>query len=62
MRPRDPRVAWLAECEEADRLLAERMRTAMTASLPDPTRPAVNRLHYDVTATIGRLAAARLRL
>lgn len=58
----DERRAVIDECESADNALAARVVSALTLPLPETVTTALRQLQYDVTATLGRLAAVRARL
>ena len=59
---KDERRSLIEECELADSQLAGRLATALTAPLPEPASQAVRQIEYEVTASLGRLAAAKARL
>jgi uncharacterized protein (TIGR02284 family) len=58
----DERRALVEECEAADQGLANGLLTALRLPLPEPMAATLKRYQYEVTAAIGRLAAARMRL
>lgn len=58
----DERRTLVAECEAAENQLVARLATALALALPQQTAAILRRMHYDVTAALGRLAAAGARL
>lgn len=52
----------IEECEEADRRLAERMAEALALGPAAEQAEAIRRWQSDLTAALGRLAAAKARL
>ncbi len=62
MLAHDERRALIEECEAAEHALAERLVSALELDLPDATGDMLRRFQYDVTASLGRLAATKARL
>lgn len=58
----DERRALIEECETADQEFSQRLLTAQQLQLPDTVAARLKQYHFDVTAALGRLAAARMRL
>lgn len=58
----DERRSLIDECETADNALAARLVTALGVALPEATIEVLKRFQFDVTASLGRLAAAKARL
>jgi uncharacterized protein (TIGR02284 family) len=58
----DERRTLIADCEAAENGLAARLGTALTLELPQQTAAILRQMHYEVTAALGRLAAAGARL
>lgn len=58
----NPHRTFLYECEKADQQLSERFTTALTLPLPEATVALLRRMHFDVLAALGRIAAIRARL
>ncbi len=58
----DERRSLIQECEAADTNLTNRLAAALTVTLPEPVSRTVKQSEYEVTASLGRLAAAKARL
>lgn len=58
----DERLTLITECEAADTQLSNRLAGALTVSFPETTSSLLRQMQFDVTATLGRLAAVRARL
>lgn len=58
----DERRALVDECESADQDLATGLITALHLALPEAMAVTLKQYQYEVTAALGRLAAARMRL
>lgn len=58
----DERRALIDECETADQELAARLLSALTLRLPEAMAARLKQYQYEVTAALGRLAAAKMRL
>lgn len=58
----DERRALVDECEAADQDLANGLIAALHLPLPEAMAATLKHYQYDVTAALGRLAAARMRL
>lgn len=58
----DERRALVDECETVDQDLATGLITALQLPLPEAMATTLKQYQYEVTAALGRLAAARMRL
>lgn len=59
---KDERRSLIDECEAADTQLANRVASALTTALPESVERIVRQSEYELTASLGRLAAAKARL
>lgn len=58
----DERRTLIVECETADQDLSVRLMSALNLTLPEAMAARLKQEQYEVTAALGRLAAAKMRL
>lgn len=59
---RDERRSLVEECEAEDHHLANGLLAALRLPLPEPIAATLRGYQFEITAALGRLAAARMRL